>query len=64
MEDLEMFETNTGDLCPSCGILLTQGPTLGCSDPFGCDTLDEEELFIEEEDEEDMGVDELNFDEA
>jgi len=60
-----MTAKNTGNLCPSCGIILTQGPTTGCNDPFGCVTLDEEEevLFFEE-DEDDMGVDELNFDEV
>lgn len=54
-----------GDLCPSCGILLTQTPTVGCSDPEGCAAAEVEELtpFFIEEDEEDMGVDELNFDE-
>jgi hypothetical protein len=64
MDDLEV--SKTGDLCPSCGILLSQIATVGCNDPFGCAIIEDEEIedFLLDEDEEDMGIEELNFDEA
>lgn len=53
-------ETGTIDVCPSCGILLAHSLTTdGCNDPMGCGDFDDTEY---EEDEEEDGLEELNFD--
>lgn len=60
-DDLDNLETHTVDMCPSCGILLDEWRelTAGCNDHLGCGAfLDEEE----DEEEEDCGIEELNFD--
>jgi hypothetical protein len=63
--DIDEFE-NDGkvvDVCPSCGVLLSdpESITEGCNDPMGCaiflDLQDEEEY--EDDDDE---IEELNFD--
>jgi len=56
-------ENNEENICPSCGAFAAMdGPTLGCKNPEGCgkDCEDEPEYFDDRE--EDMGIEELNFD--
>lgn len=54
-------------LCPSCGVMPDiQGPTLGCTDLEGCSTIsyadsEEEDSSDDYEDEDDMGLEELDF---
>lgn len=70
MEMDEMYDDDTDestggvDVCPSCGTLLDgiEEPTVGCNDPMGCGAYlsDDEEEY--EEDEDDYGVEELDFD--
>ena len=66
MYDDELEEpTGNVDVCPSCGILLNgieELLTVGCNDPMGCGAYLIENEEDCEENEEDYGIDELNFD--
>ncbi len=46
------------DVCPSCGALIdtVEELTEGCNDPMGCGA------FLDVDDEEEDGLEELNFD--
>lgn len=69
MDDIDDIDEPQGSyLCPSCGVMPDiQGATSGCTDPDGCGTTlealdDEEDAYSEDyEDEDDMGLEELDF---